>query len=290
MDQIIRAVTKDGLVKISVVNGRDFVEKARELHDLSPVATAALGRTLCAASILGDLLKEDEASVTIRLNGGGPLGTVVAVSDNSGNVRGYVDNPQVDMPLNAEGKLDVGGAIGTNGTLTVSRDIGLKEPYIGSTALVSGEVAEDLTYYLAESDQIGAACGLGVLVDTDRSVLCAGGFIVQLLPGAPNSVIDKIEDNIRAMGPVTEVLKNGSADDILEKVLKGAEIEVLTRTPVAYRCYCSRERVAQAVSSISKEDLAEMAASGESAEIRCHFCNRVYTFTPDEIKAMAENE
>ncbi|MGI5979592.1 MAG: Hsp33 family molecular chaperone HslO [Oscillospiraceae bacterium] len=290
MDQIIRAVTKDGLVKISVVNGRDFVEKARELHDLSPVATAALGRTLCAASILGDLLKEDEASVTVRLNGGGPLGTVVAVSDNSGNVRGYVDNPQVDMPLNAEGKLDVGGAIGTNGTLTVSRDIGLKEPYIGSTALVSGEVAEDLTYYLAESDQIGAACGLGVLVDTDRSVLCAGGFIVQLLPGAPNSVIDKIEDNIRAMGPVTEVLKNGSADDILEKVLKGAEIEVLTRTPVAYRCYCSRERVAQAVSSISKEDLAEMAASGESAEIRCHFCNRVYTFTPDEIKAMAENE
>ncbi len=290
MDQIIRAVTKDGLVKISVVSGRDFVEKARALHDLSPVATAALGRTLCAASILGDLLKEDEASVTVRLNGGGPLGSVIAVSDNGGNVRGYVDNPLVDLPLNEKGKLDVGGAVGTNGTLTVSRDIGLKEPYIGSTALVSGEVAEDLTYYLAESDQIGAACGLGVLVDTDRSVLCAGGFIVQLLPGAPDTVIDAIEDNIRAMGQVTDVLKTGTADELLAGVLKGAEYEVLSRTPVEYRCTCSRERVAAAVASISKTDLEEMAASGETAEIRCHFCDKVYTFTPAEIKEMAEKE
>ena len=290
MDQIIRAVTKDGLVKISVVSGRDFVEKARALHDLSPVATAALGRTLCAASILGDLLKEDEASVTVRLNGGGPLGSVVAVSDNGGNVRGYVDNPLVDLPLNEKGKLDVGGAVGTNGTLTVSRDIGLKEPYIGSTALVSGEVAEDLTYYLAESDQIGAACGLGVLVDTDRSVLCAGGFIVQLLPGAPDTVIDAIEDNIRAMGQVTDVLKTGTADELLAGVLKGAEYEVLSRTLVEYRCTCSRERVAAAVASISKTDLEEMSASGDTAEIRCHFCSKVYTFTPAEIKEMAEKE
>ena len=290
MDEIVRAVTKDGLVKISVVSGRGFVEKARELHDLSPVATAALGRTLCAASILGDLLKEDEASVTLRLNGGGPLGSVVAVADSAGNVRGYVDNPLVDLPLNAKGKLDVGGAVGTNGTLTVSRDIGLKEPYIGSTALVSGEIAEDLTYYLAESDQIGAACALGVLVDTDRSVLCAGGFIVQLLPGAPDSVIDAIEENIRAMGQVTDVLRTGTADDLLARVLKGAEIDVLSHTPVEYRCTCSRERVSAAVASISKSDLDEMAASGEDAEVRCHFCDKVYTFTPDEIKAMAEKE
>ena len=290
MDEIVRAVTKDGLVKISVVSGRGFVEKARELHDLSPVATAALGRTLCAASILGDLLKEDEASVTLRLNGGGPLGSVVAVADSAGNVRGYVDNPLVDLPLNAKGKLDVGGAVGTNGTLTVSRDIGLKEPYIGSTALVSGEIAEDLTYYLAESDQIGAACALGVLVDTDRSVLCAGGFIVQLLPGAPDAVIDAIEENIRAMGQVTDVLRTGTADDLLARVLKGAEIDVLSHTPVEYRCTCSRERVSAAVASISKADLDEMAASGEDAEVRCHFCDKVYTFTPDEIKAMAEKE
>lgn len=290
MDEIIRAVTKDGLVKISVVSGREFVEKARTIHDLSPVATAALGRTLCAASILGDLLKEENGSVTIRLNGGGPLGSVIAVSDSGGNVRGYVDNPLFDLPLNAKGKLDVGGAVGKNGTLTVSRDIGLKEPYIGSTALVSGEVAEDLTYYLAESDQIGAACALGVLVDTDRSVLCAGGFIVQLLPGAPEAVIDAIEENIRAMGQVTDVLRGGTADELLAGVLRGADYEVLSHTPVAYRCTCSRERVAGAVASISKADLEEMAASGEDAEVRCHFCDKVYTFTPAEMQAMAEKE
>ncbi|MGI5984632.1 MAG: Hsp33 family molecular chaperone HslO, partial [Oscillospiraceae bacterium] len=180
MDKIIRAVTKDGFVKISAVNGRDIVEKARQLHDLSPVATAALGRTLCITSILGELLKEENATVTVRINGGGPIGSIIAVSDNGGNVRGYVQNPHVDLPLNQNGKLDVGGAVGTSGTLTVSRDLGLKEPYIGSTALVSGEIAEDFSYYFVESEQVGAACGLGVLVDKDRSVICAGGFLVQL--------------------------------------------------------------------------------------------------------------
>lgn len=288
MDEIVRAVTKDGLVKISVVSGRGFVEKARQVHDLSPTATAALGRTLCAASILGDLLKEENGSVTVRLSGGGPLGSVIAVSDSCGNVRGYVENPLVDLPLNEKGKLDVGGAIGTNGFLTISRDIGLKEPYVGSTALVSGEVAEDLTYYLAESDQIGAACGLGVLVDMDRTVACAGGFIVQLLPGAPETVIEAIEANIKEMGQVTDILRSGTADDLLARVLNGAELDVLSHTPVEYRCYCSRERVQNAVASVSKADLEEMAASGETAEVRCHFCDKVYTFTPAEIKSMAE--
>lgn len=288
MDEIIRAVTKDGLVKISVISGQGFVERARQIHRLSPTATAALGRTLCATSILGDLLKEENGTVTVRLNGGGPLGSVIAVSDSGGNVRGYVENPQVDLPLNDKGKLDVGGGIGTNGFLTVSRDIGLKEPYVGSTALVSGEVAEDMTYYLVESDQIGAACGLGVLVDTDCSVACAGGFIVQLLPGAPDAVIDTIGQNIREMGQVTDILKNGTADELLSQVLMGMEIDVLSHTPVEYRCYCSRERVRNAVASIGKADLDEMAASGETAEIRCHFCDKVYTFTPDEIRAMSE--
>lgn len=288
MDEIIRAVTKDGLVKISVVSGRDFVERARQIHRLSPTATAALGRTLCAASILGNLLKEENGTVTVRLNGGGPLGSVIAVSDSGGNVRGYVEHPQIDLPLNDKGKLDVGGAIGTSGFLTVSRDIGLKEPYVGSTALVSGEVAEDMTYYLAESDQIGVACGLGVLVDMDRSVACAGGFIVQLLPGAPDATIDAIEQNIRGMGQVTDILKGGTADELLSRVLKDAEIDVLSHTPVEYRCYCSRERVRGAVASIGKADLDEMAASGETAEIRCHFCDKVYTFTPDEIRAVSE--
>lgn len=288
MDEIIRAVTNDGFVKISAISGRDLVERARTIHNLSPVATAALGRTLCASSMLGDLLKEEDASVTIRINGGGPIGTVMAVSDSSGNVRGYAQNPHIDLPLKDNGKLDVGGAVGTNGTLTVSRDLGLKEPYIGSTALVSGEIAEDLTYYFVESEQVGAACGLGVLVNTDLSVICAGGFIVALLPGAPEKLIEQIEQNIANMGQVTNVLQNGTADDLVEKVLFGLTPEILSRTPVEYRCYCSHERITSALESIGKEALEELIESGENAEICCQFCSKVYTFTPDEIRLILE--
>jgi len=287
MDEIIRAVTRDGFVKISAICGRDIVERARQIHNLSPVATAALGRTLCAASMLGDLLKEDNASVTLRVNGGGPIGTVMAVSDSTGNVRGYVQNPYIDLPLKKTGKLDVGGAVGTDGTLTVSRDLGLKEPYIGSTALVSGEIAEDLTYYFVESEQVGAACGLGVLVGTDLSVMCAGGFIVALLPGAPDKLIETIECNIADMGQVTDILQNGTADDLVGQVLSGLNPEILTRTPVKYHCYCSHERVLQALQSIGAEALEEIAESGENAEICCQFCSEVYTFTPDEIRSIS---
>ncbi|NLH02294.1 MAG: Hsp33 family molecular chaperone HslO [Clostridiales bacterium] len=283
MDEIIRAVTQDGLVKISAVSGRALVEKARTIHNLSPVAAAALGRALCAASMMGEMMKEDDSSLTIRINGGGPLGTIIAVSDSGGNVRGYVQNPYVDLPLNDFGKLDVGTAVGTNGTLTVSRDLGLKEPYIGSCALLSGEIAEDLTYYFAESEQIGTACGLGVLVDTDLSISCAGGFIVQLLPGAPDSLIEKIENNIHEMGPVTGVLQNSSAEELINRVLSSLSPEILQRVPVEYRCYCSRERVARAVESIGKEELEEIVKSGENTEITCHFCNTVYVFSPEEI-------
>ena len=287
MDEIIRAVTSDGFVKISAISGRGIVEQARIIHGLSPVAAAALGRTLCATSILGDLLKENDASVTLRINGGGPIGSVIAVSDSSGNVRGHVQNPHIDLPLKPNGKLDVGGAVGTNGTLTVSRDLGLKEPYIGSTALVSGEIAEDLTYYFVESEQVGAACGLGVLVDTDLSVKCAGGFIVALLPGAPAALIDTIEKNIAQMGQVTDILKDGTADDLINLVLSGLSPEILSRNPVEYRCYCSHERVVRALSSIGKEALEEIAESGENAEINCQFCSEVYTFTPDEIRLIS---
>lgn len=286
MDEIIRAVTGDGFVKISAISGRDIVERARQIHNLSPVATAALGRTLCAASMLGDLLKEDDATVTLRVNGGGTIGTVMAVSDSAGNVRGYAQNPYIDLPLKANGKLDVGGAVGKNGTLTVSRDLGLKEPYIGSTALVSGEIAEDLTYYFVESEQIGAACGLGVLVDIDLSVICAGGFIVALLPGAPDKLIEKIERNIADMGQVTNVLQSGTSDDLVGRVLSGLEPEILSRTPVEYRCYCSHERITNALESIGKQALEELSESGENAEICCQFCSKVYTFTPDEIRAI----
>ncbi|NLT64294.1 MAG: Hsp33 family molecular chaperone HslO [Clostridiales bacterium] len=290
MDKIIRAVTKDGFVKISAVNGRDIVEKARQLHDLSPVATAALGRTLCITSILGELLKEENATVTVRINGGGPIGSIIAVSDNGGNVRGYVQNPHVDLPLNQNGKLDVGGAVGTSGTLTVSRDLGLKEPYIGSTALVSGEIAEDFSYYFVESEQVGAACGLGVLVDKDRSVICAGGFLVQLLPGAPDSLIDKIENNIFEMGQVTGILQNGTVEDLVSHVLNGFSPEILAEAPVEYRCYCSRDRVKRAVESISKEDLEEIIQNGENTEISCQFCNSVYVFSPDEIRSFLQEK
>ena len=291
MDEIVRAVTKDGFIKISAISGNRIVERARQLHQLSPVASAALGRTLCATSILGDLLKEEDATVTVRINGGGPIGSVIAVSDSSGNVRGYAQNPHVDLPLKDNGKLDVGGAVGTMGTLTVSRDLGLKEPYIGSTALVSGEIAEDFTYYFVESEQVGAACGLGVLVDTDLSIRCAGGFIVALLPGAPTSLIEKIEDNIAQIGPVTEVLKDGSADNLVGLVLSGLEPEILSRRQVEYRCYCSRDRILRALESIGKKALDELAESDENAEVNCQFCNKNYIFTPDEIQAIsAANE
>jgi molecular chaperone Hsp33 len=289
MGMIVRAVTEDGLVKLSAISGRDVVERARQIHNLTPVATAALGRTLCATSILGELLKEENASVTVRINGGGPIGSVMAVADSAGNVRGYVQNPQVDLPKRPDGKLDVGGAVGCNGMLTVSRDLGMKEPYIGSTQLVSGEIAEDFTAYFAESEQVGAACGLGVLVDTDRSVLAAGGFLVQLLPGAPNSLIETLEQNIRAMGQVTSVFTNGGdADTLADQVLAGLSPRILAHRPVEYRCFCSRERVLEAMRSVGQEALREMAAETDPTQVNCQFCDAVYQFTPAEMQALAD--
>jgi len=258
------------------------------IHGCTPVATAALGRTLCAASLLGEMMKEEEATLTLRLNGGGPLGSVIAVSDSGGCVRGYVQDPTVELPLRADGKLDVGRAVGKDGLLTVSRDLGLREPYIGSTALVSGEVAEDLAAYLTESEQIGAACGLGVLVDTDCSVLAAGGFIVQLLPGTPEELIDRLEENIAAMGSVTSVLRGGTAEELAERVLAGLSPRILQRVPVGYRCPCSRERVGLALRSIPPEDLREMEEAGEDAEVTCQFCDAKYRFTPGELRALRE--
>lgn len=288
-DYIVRALAGD-VVKLSAVTARGVAERARRIQKSSPVATAALGRVLCAASMLGELLKEENASVTLRVNGGGPLGSVLAVSDSGGNVRGYVQHPQVELPLRPDGKLDVGGAVGTDGMLTVSRDLGLKEPYIGETQLVSGEIAEDLTAYFAESEQVGAACGLGVLVDTDRSVKAAGGFIVQLLPGAPEELIARLEQNIAAMGPVTELLKDGRAETLAERVLAGFSPHILAKTPVEYRCYCSRERVLQALSSLSEKDLEEMSAAGEDAVVGCQFCDTVFRFPPEELRALLENK
>lgn len=288
MDEIVRAVTKDGFVKISAVTARGVVERAREIHGLSPTASAALGRTLCGASMLGELMKEDDASLTIRVNGGGPVGSIIAVSDNGGNVRGYVTEPKADLPLRGDGKLNVGGLVGTNGMLTVSRDIGLKEPYVGSTELVTGEIAEDLAQYMVESEQIPSAVGLGVLVDTDRTIKAAGGFIVQLMPGAPEELITKLEENIFVMDQLTTVLAEDGVDEAMRQVLKGLDYETVMRVPVEYRCNCSRERVEQALESCGREELLDMAETGEETEVSCQFCDKIYRFSPSELRELAK--
>ena len=286
MDEIVRAVTADGFVKLSVITARGIVQRANEIHRCTPTTVAALGRTLCAASLLGDLLKEDDGTLTIRVSGGGPIGSVIAVSDSGGNVRGMVGDPSVDLPLRQDGKLDVGGAVGRDGTLTVSRDIGLKEPYVGSTALVSGEIAEDLAAYLAESEQIAAACALGVLVDTDRSVKAAGGFIVQLMPGAPEELITKLEDNIFFMDQLTTILDEDGVDAVVHQVLKDMEPEIVERHGAEYRCYCSRDRVADALRGVGTQALDEMIAAGEPVTCSCQFCDAEYVFTPEELKEL----
>ena len=283
MDEIVRAVTADGFVKISAVSARDMVERARQIHGLSPTASAGLGRTLCAASMLGELMKEDDASLTIRINGGGPIGSIIAVSDSDGCTRGYVTNPEADLPTRADGKLDVGGLVGRDGMLTLSRDLGLKEPYIGSVELVTGEIAEDLAQYMVESEQIPAAVGLGVLVDTDKSIKAAGGFIVQLMPGAPEELITKLEDNIFMMDQLTTVLDEDGIDAVIGQVLLGLDPQEAERRPVEYRCSCSRERVAQALRSCGEAELREMAAEGRDVEVSCQFCDKVYSFTPGEL-------
>ena len=290
MDKIIRATAGDGNIKIAVITARDTVERAREIHGLSPVAAAALGRTLCAASLLGEAMKEENASLTIRVSGGGPLGSVVAVSDHEGFVRGYVENPKLELPLRADGKLDVGGAVGRDGLLTVSRDIGLKEPYIGSVELVSGEIAEDLTRWLLTSDQVPSACGLGVLVDTDRTIRAAGGFLVQLMPGAPEDYIDRLEENIFLMDQLTTVLDEDGAEALFGQVLKGFERHIVAEAPVGYRCPCSRERVDEALSVIDPAELREMLGEGRDFEISCQFCDRVYTVTPADLRKLLDEK
>ena len=283
MDQIIRATAADGFVKMAVITARDSVERARQIHGLSSTACAALGRTLCAASLLGQAMKEEAASLTIRINGGGPIGSVVAVSDSGGNMRGYVDAPRCELPLRADGKLDVGGAVGRDGMLTVSRDLGLREPYIGSVALVSGEIAEDMTAYLLESEQVPSACALGVLVDTDRTIRAAGGFLVQLMPGADAPLIGRLEENIFLMDQLTTVLDQDGERALFEQVLRGFDWHEVGSYPVAYRCPCTRERVERALTVIKPQELEEIAAEGKDVSVSCQFCDRVYVFSPREL-------
>lgn len=286
-NEIVRAITVDGLVKAAAITGRDIVERARNIHKLLPTATAALGRTLMGASLMGDMLKEEKGALTLQIKGGGPLGTILAVSDHQGNVRGYVQNPQVELMEQRPGKLDVGRAVGTDGTLTVIKDIGLKEPYVGSIGLFSGEIADDLAMYFVESEQIPTACALGVLVGLDQSVTAAGGYIIQLLPGAGEELISKIEAGVHSLGPVSSALAGGlDGEGLLRTVLNSFDLDILEKHPVEYRCCCSRERVSRALISMGRKDLTELIQEQGRAELTCQFCDRVYRFSREELEQL----
>ena len=286
-DEIVRAITGDGYVKAVAVTGRDLVEQARKVHTLLPMATAALGRSLLAASMLGDMLKEERGSLTLQIKGGGPLGTILAVSDFEGNVRGYVQNPHVDIIEKRPGKLDVGAAVGLDGTMTVIKDIGLKEPYVGSIGLFSGEIADDLAMYFVESEQIPTACALGVLVGTDQSVTAAGGYIIQLLPGASEEIISKIEAGVNRLGAVSPALEKGmDGEELLKAVLSDFDVTILEKHPVEYRCYCSRDRVTRALISMGRDEMKSLIEEQGQAELSCQFCDKVYRYTRNDLECI----
>lgn len=289
MSELVRMISIDGTLTVMAVDSTDIINKMERIHMTSAVNSAALGRLLTAASMMGAVLKGENNSITLRLNGNGPAGSLIAVSDSKGNVRGYVTNPVVEIPLNKKGKLDVAGTVGTDGTLTVMKDLGMKEPYIGQVPIVSGEIAEDITNYFATSEQTPTVCALGVLVNPDLTIQAAGGFIIQLLPTAFEDTIDKVEECIKDIEPVTQMLTSGmTPEDICRHVLKEFELDILDTSSPEYKCNCSKERVAKALISLGKEELLEMAKD-EFTEVSCHFCDKKYRFTPKEIAALAES-
>ena len=286
-DRIVRAISTDGLVQAAAICSRDLTERARQIHKTLPVATAALGRALAAASMMGNALKSDGASLTLQFKGGGPLGTVLAVSDNEGCVRGYVTNPHTDLPLRPDGKLDVGGAVGHDGTLTVIKDLHMKEPYVGTIDLLGGEIAEDVANYFVESEQIPTACALGVLVDRDQSVKSAGGYLIQLMPGAGEDTIAKVEGGVMAAGPVSAILEqNDDPEALLRTVMSDFDLKILETCPVSYKCYCSRQRVERALISLGKPELEQMLAEQGGCQLTCQFCDAVYDFSADDLRAL----
>lgn len=287
MAKIVRTISKDASVVATAIDATDIVAEIERIHKPSAVVTAALGRLSIAASLIGLGLKGDNDSVTIRLNGDGPAGILIAVSDSRGNVKSYVGNNIVEIPLNKYGKLDVAGAVGRQGTLSVVKDLGLKEPYVGQVPIVSGEIAEDIASYFAVSEQIPTVCGLGVLVNPDLSVKAAGGYLVQLLPFADEKCIDVLENNVNTLPSVTQMLTSGmSAEEIAMKVLDGLEPNVLDELSCAYKCDCSKERVEKALISLGREELTKMAAEEDVTEVCCHFCDKKYRFTREELRAL----
>ena len=287
MGKIVRYITEDGSAFVIAADTTSMVAEAERIHKTSAVNTAALGRLLTAASMMGDMLKGKDDSVTLRINGNGPAGSIIAVSDSNGNARGYVQNPIVEIPLNDKGKLDVRGTVGTDGYLYVMKDIGLKEPYVGQTQIISGEIAEDITNYFVVSEQTPSVCALGVLVNPDLTVAAAGGFIIQLLPGCPDEIIDKIEYSMQDIEAVTTMLSKGmTPDEIAIRAMKNINIEKLDENTVEYKCNCSKERVEKALISSGREALEEMIDSGEDTSVECHFCDKKYVFTPNDIKKL----
>lgn len=286
-DYLVRGMSMDGFVKAVAIRSTELVKRGAEIQKTTPNATAAFGRALTAASIMGNMQKVENGSMTLQIRGGGPIGTITVVSDPEGNVRGCVTEPRVPLVEKYPGKLDVGATVGTDGTITVIRDLQMKEPYIGSTQLVSGEIADDVTAYFAQSEQTPTACALGVLVDRDQTVKVAGGYLVQLLPGAPEETIDALEKGIRKAGAVTPMLDDGlTPEEILGQVMGDMGVVFLETTPVEYRCYCSRQRVESALISLGKEELEDIAQEGKTFPVECQFCDTVYSFTPEDIRSI----
>ena len=287
MGKLLRAISANGGVVCYAAETTDIVARAEQIHKTSAVVTAGLGRLLTAASMMGSALKGEESSVTLRMMGDGPAGALIAVSDSRGNVRGYACNPVVELPLNSFWKLDVGGAVGKNGTFSVVKDLGMGDPYVGQVPIVSGEIAEDVTSYFAASEQIPTVCALGVLVNPDLTVAAAGGYIAQLLPGASEEDISRLEENVKKIPPISSLFAKGeTVRQVMERVMDGLEPEILEESPVEYRCDCSRQRVEKALASIAPEELESMAREQEKTEVCCHFCDRKYIFTPDELRAL----
>ena len=283
-DYLVRGMTMDGFVKAVAIRSTELVRRGAQIHGTTPNATAAFGRALTAASMMGNMQKVDNGSMTLQVRGGGPIGTITVVSDAVGNVRGCVTEANVPLVEKHPGKLDVGATVGTDGTLTVIRDLQMKEPYIGSTPLISGEIGDDVTAYFAQSEQTPTACALGVLVDRDLSVKVAGGYLVQLLPGAPDEVVDKLEAGIQRAGAVTTMLEQGlTPEDILGQVCGELGVVFMETTPVEYKCYCSRDRVTSALISLGKKELSEIKDEGKTFPVECQFCDTVYSFTPEDV-------
>ena len=283
-DYLVRGMTMDGFVKMVAIRSTELVRRGCEIQKTTPNASAAFGRCLTAASMMGNMQKVENGSMTMQVRGGGPIGTITVVSDAAGNVRGCVTEPDVPLVEKFPGKLDVGATVGVDGTLTIIRDLQMKEPYIGSVQLVSGEIGDDVTAYFVESEQTPTACALGVLVDTDCSVKVAGGYLVQLLPGAPDEVIDAVEKGIKNAGAVTKMLENGmTPEEILTEVCGDLGVLFFENEPVCYKCYCNRHRVEAALISVGREELTEIMEEGKTFPVECQFCDEIYRFTPDDI-------